>query len=70
MLSADRGGDGRMRDDQLFGVVAGAALLIWLVGRGMAGDPRRRRQVEAVALGLVAAGIAYALLRAVLWFVG
>lgn len=59
-----------MRDDQIFGVVAGAALLIWLVGRGMAGDPRRRRQVEAVALGLVAAGIAYALLRAAVWFLG
>ena len=57
-----------MREHQLFGVVASAALLIWLIGRGMARDPRRRRQIEAVALGLVAAGIVYALVRAVMWF--
>lgn len=57
-----------MREDQLFGLVAGAALLIWLVGRGMAADPRRRRRFEAVALGLVAAGILFALLRTVMWF--
>jgi hypothetical protein len=56
-----------MREDQLFGVVAGAALLIWLVGRGMARDPRRRRQMGAVALGLVVAGIAFALFRTVVW---
>ena len=54
-----------MREDQLFGVVAGVALLIWLVGRGMIADPRRRRQAEAVALGLVAAGILFALIRTV-----
>lgn len=56
-----------MREDQLFGVVAGVALLIWLC-RGMFLDPRRRRQAEAMALGLVAAGILFGLTRAVLWF--
>jgi hypothetical protein len=59
-----------MREDQIFGVVAGAALLIWLVGRGMLADPRLRRQAELAALGLVAAGIVYALVRALVWFAG
>ena len=59
-----------MREDQIFGVVAGLAMLIWLVGRGMLADPRRRRQAEAVALGLVGAGIAFALVRAALWAAG
>ncbi len=59
-----------MREDQLFGVVAGAALLIWLVGRGMIADPRRRRQAEVVALGLVAAGILFAVIRTIGWFLG
>ena len=59
-----------MREDQLFGVVAGVALLIWLIGRGMIADPRWRRQAEVVALGLVAAGILFALVRTVAWFIG
>jgi uncharacterized membrane protein len=59
-----------MREDQLFGLVAGVALLIWLVGRGMIADPRRRRQAEALALGLVAAGILFALIRTFAWFLG
>lgn len=57
-----------MREDQIFGVVASVALLVWLVGRGMVVDPRRRRQLEALALGLVAAGILFALVRTVIWF--
>jgi hypothetical protein len=57
-----------MREDQIFGVVASVALLVWLVGRRMVVDPRRRRQYEALALGLVAAGILYALVRTVIWF--
>ena len=56
-----------MREDQIFGLVAGVALLIWLVGRGMAADPRRRRRFEAIALGLVAAGILFALVRTAMW---
>ncbi len=59
-----------MREDQLFGLVAGVALLIWLAGRGMISNPRRRKQAEAVALGLVAAGILFALVRTVAWFIG
>ncbi len=57
-----------MRDDQLFGAVAGLALLIWLLGRGFSSDPRWRRRVEALALGMVAAAILYALYRTIIWF--
>ena len=57
-----------MREDQLFGLVAGAALLIWLIGRGTASNSRRRRQLEMVALGVIVAGILYALLRTLIWF--
>lgn len=56
-----------MRDDQLFGAVAGLALLIWLLGRGFSSDPRWRRRVEALALGMVAAAILYALYRTIIW---
>ncbi len=57
-----------MREDQIFGVVAGLSLLVWLIGRGMIANPHRRRQAEAVALGLVVAGLAFALARTALWF--
>jgi hypothetical protein len=57
-----------MRDDQIFGVIAMVALLVWLLGRGMLPDPRRRRQAEMVALGLVGAGIVYALVQTIAWF--
>jgi hypothetical protein len=57
-----------MRDDQIFGVIAMVALLIWLLGRGMLPDSRRRRQAEIAALALVGAGIAYALVQTVVWF--
>ena len=59
-----------MRDDQLFGLIASVALLIWLLGRGMLPNPRRRRQAEAVALGLVGAGIVYAVVKSVIWWRG
>lgn len=59
---ADARNDGgpTLSDDQIFGVVASAALLVWLVGRGSARDPRRRRQMELAALGLVGAALLYA----------
>lgn len=57
-----------MREDQLFGLVAGVALLIWLLGRGIVPGLRRRQQAEMLALGLVAAGILYALVQTVIWF--
>ena len=57
-----------MRDDQIFGAVAMVALLVWLVGRGVLPDPRRRRQAEMAALGLVGAGIVYALVQTIVWF--
>ena len=44
-----------MRDDQLFGVIASVALLVWLLGRGVLPGPRRRRQAELAAFGLIAA---------------
>jgi hypothetical protein len=57
-----------MSEEQIFGVVASLSLLIWLLGRGILPDPRRRRQAEIVALGLVGAAIVYALFQTVLWF--
>lgn len=57
-----------MSDEQIFGLVASLSLLIWLLGRGVLPDPRRRRQAEIAAFGLLAAGIAYALVQTVLWF--
>lgn len=56
-----------MRDDQIFGLVASAALLIWLLGRRVLPSPYHER-AELFALGLVAAGILYALYRTMLWF--
>ncbi|MFL5334543.1 MAG: hypothetical protein ACJ8H8_15460 [Geminicoccaceae bacterium] len=57
-----------MRDDQLFGLIASVALLVWLLGRGAAPDLRWRRRAEALALALIALGILYALVRAILSF--
>jgi hypothetical protein len=57
-----------MSEEQIFGIVASLSLLIWLLGRGIVPDPRRRRQAELIALGLVGAGIVYALFQNVLWF--
>jgi hypothetical protein len=56
-----------MRDDQLFGVVASLALLIWLGSRRFLTGPGARR-AEMLALVLVVAGIAYALIRTAIWF--
>lgn len=56
-----------MRDDQLFGVIASVALLVWLLGRGVLPDPRRRRQAELAAFGLIAAGLLYAMVRTAQW---
>jgi len=59
-----------MRDDQIFGVIASVALLVWLLGRGVLPDPRRRRQAEIVAIGLIGVGIVYALVQTLAWFKG
>ena len=53
---------------ELFGLIASVALLIWLLGRGAAPDLRWRRRAEALALALIALGILYALVRAILSF--
>jgi hypothetical protein len=55
-----------MRDDQIFGLIAGVALLFWL-GRGYLPVPYRRR-AEILALILVALGMGVALVWTVLWF--
>lgn len=55
-----------MRDDQIFGIIASVALLIWLLGRRGPGGSYRRWP-EAAALTLVGAGMAYAVLQ---WFLG
>ena len=57
-----------LSDDQIFGVIASASLLVWLVGRGMAVDPRRRRIAEMAALGLVGAALVYALFMSAAYF--
>jgi hypothetical protein len=58
-----------MRDDQIFGLVASVALLIWLLGRRTLPNPLHRH-AELLALGLVGAGILYALYRTALWATG
>lgn len=51
-----------MRDDQIFGVIASVALLVWLIGRGgMLRDPRARYYAQLAAMGLLGAGLVYAL---------
>jgi len=52
----------------VLGVIASVALLVWLLGRGVLPDPRRRRQAELAAFGLIAAGILYAMVRTAQWF--
>lgn len=56
-----------MDENRLFGLVASLALLIWLLGRGTLRG-RLGRNAELVALGLVGAGIVYALFQTLLWF--
>ena len=60
-----------MSDDQLFGVVASVALLVFLLGRGgLVRDPRRRRYAELAAIGIVLAAIVYAGFMSLAWFLG
>ena len=59
-----------MRDDQLFGLMAGMALLLWLVGRTAASNLRWRRRAELSAFVLIALGILYAVLRSIIFFLG
>ncbi len=60
-----------MSDDQLFGVIASVALLVFLLGRGgMVRNPRQRRYAELAALGIVIAAILYAGFRSLAWFLG
>lgn len=55
-----------MSPDQLFGLVAMTALLIWL-GRGWF-PPRHRQTAERVAMALIGGGILVALAFTVLHF--
>ena len=57
-----------MREDQIFGLVAMVALLLWLTARMM--PEARRRTFERLAFLLIGGGIAVALLFTVLHFVG
>lgn len=59
-----------MREDQLFGLIASSALLIWLLGRNAAPGQLWRRWAELVALAMVGLAILYALLRAIIHFLG
>ncbi|MFO1075363.1 MAG: hypothetical protein U1E17_22235 [Geminicoccaceae bacterium] len=56
-----------MTDQQFFGLIASLSLLIWLLGPRLM--PGGRRDVAAyIALGLVGAGILYALFQTVRWY--
>ncbi len=57
-----------MRDDQIFGLVALLALLLWLGARMV--PPRLRRVFERLAFALIAGGIGLALVLSVLHFAG
>jgi|GEM_PF-1838770 len=57
-----------MREDQLFGLVAMAALLLWLTARMM--PEQHRRTFERIAFLLIGGGIAVALFFTVLHFIG
>lgn len=49
-----------LTDQQLFGLIASVALLIWLLGPRLTAG-RQRHVATYLALGLVGAGILYAL---------
>ncbi len=57
-----------MQDDQLFGLVALLALLLWLLARMVPGP--QQRLFERLAFWLIGGGIAVALGLAVLHFLG
>jgi hypothetical protein len=57
-------------ENQLFGVVASLALLVWLLGRGVVRDPRRRRHAEMAAYVLVGAALLYAAFMSLAHFLG
>jgi hypothetical protein len=56
-----------MSDDQIFGVVASLALLIWLLSGRMV-PARHRRTALYAAFGILGAGMLYALYQTLLWF--
>lgn len=55
-----------MRDDQIFGVIASMALLLWLLGRRRSGGTGQRWP-ELAALALIGVGILYAVIQWLLW---
>jgi hypothetical protein len=55
-------------DDQLFGVIASVAVLIFLLGRGRFVRGTRRRYAQLAALGIVLAAILYAGFMSLAWF--
>jgi hypothetical protein len=58
-----------LTDDQLFGVIASVAVLVFLLGRGgMVRNPQQRRYAQLAALGIVLAAILYAGFRSLAWF--
>lgn len=59
-----------MAQEQFFGVIASLALLVWLLGRGIVRDPRRRQLAETAAMGLVGAAILYAAFQSLAYFLG
>jgi hypothetical protein len=57
-----------LTDDQLFGVIASVAVLIFLLGRGTFVRGAHRRYAQLAALGIVLAAILYAGFMSLAWF--
>ncbi|MFO1035543.1 MAG: hypothetical protein U1E45_01745 [Geminicoccaceae bacterium] len=51
-----------MADDKIFAVIAMGSLLIWLLRDRIARDPVQRKRLETGVIGVVLAGILYAVI--------
>lgn len=59
-----------MADGRFFALVAGLAILFWLLSGQRAIEPRLRRAALWAAYASLAAGLIWAALQSVRWFLG
>lgn len=59
-----------MDDGRFFALVAGLAVLFWLLSGQRGLDPRLRRWALPAAYLVLAAGLAWAVLRTLAWLLG